>query len=108
MIIRHALWGAAFVVATSAAAYAETPRQTDFWTCPSTFQNQTLHIYNWTTYIAEDTIANFERLCGVSIQYDTYGSDDEALEALRAGDSGYDLIVPTDGTVYDLIANSSR
>lgn len=104
MIIRHALWGAAFVVATSAAAHAETPRQTDFWTCPSTFQGQTLHIYNWTTYIAEDTIANFERLCGVSIQYDTYGSDDEALEALRVGDSGYDLIVPTDGTVYDLIA----
>lgn len=29
------------------------------WTCPDGFAGQTLSVYNWSTYIAEDTISNF-------------------------------------------------
>ena len=54
-----------------------------------------LHIYNWSDYIAEDTIANFEARYGIRVTYDVYDSN-EVLEAkLFAGSSGYDLIFPT-------------
>ncbi len=54
-----------------------------------------LNIYNWSDYIAEDTIAKFEAETGIKVTYDVYDSN-EVLEAkLLAGRSGYDLVVPT-------------
>lgn len=54
-----------------------------------------LHVYNWSDYIAADTIANFTKETGIAVTYDVYDSN-EVLEAkLLAGHSGYDLVVPT-------------
>ncbi|MBB2898305.1 polyamine ABC transporter substrate-binding protein [Pseudomonas sp. AS2.8] len=54
-----------------------------------------LHVYNWNDYIAEDTIANFEKESGIKVVYDVYDSN-ETLEAkLLAGRSGYDVVVPS-------------
>jgi putrescine transport system substrate-binding protein len=54
-----------------------------------------LNIYNWSDYIAEDAIANFEAETGIVVTYDVYDSN-EVLEAkMMAGSSGYDLVVPT-------------
>jgi len=54
-----------------------------------------LRIYNWSDYIAEDTIAKFEEATGIKVTYDVYDSN-EVLEAkMLAGASGYDLVVPT-------------
>lgn len=56
---------------------------------------QELHIYNWSDYIAEDTLKNFESQTGIKVVYDVYDSN-EVLEAkLLAGKSGYDLVFPT-------------
>ncbi len=56
---------------------------------------ETLHVYNWSDYIAEDTIARFEQQSGIKVVYDVYDSN-EVLEAkLLAGRSGYDLAFPT-------------
>ena len=54
-----------------------------------------LFIYNWSDYIAEDTIANFEAETGIKVTYDVFDSN-EVLEAkLLAGSTGYDLVVPS-------------
>lgn len=54
-----------------------------------------LNIYNWSDYIAEDTIEKFEAATGIDVNYDVYDSN-EVLEAkMLAGSSGYDLVVPT-------------
>ena len=54
-----------------------------------------LNIYNWSDYIAEDTVKKFEAETGIKVTYDVYDSN-EVLEAkLLAGKSGYDLVVPT-------------
>jgi putrescine transport system substrate-binding protein len=54
-----------------------------------------LHIYNWSDYIAPDTIANFEKETGIAVTYDVYDGN-EVLEAkLLAGRSGYDIVVPS-------------
>jgi putrescine transport system substrate-binding protein len=54
-----------------------------------------LFIYNWSDYIAEDTIAQFEAETGIKVTYDVFDSN-EVLEAkLLAGSTGYDLVVPS-------------
>ena len=54
-----------------------------------------LNIYNWSDYIAEDTVPRFEKETGIKVNYDVYDSN-EVLEAkLLAGHSGYDLVVPS-------------
>lgn len=73
------------------------------WTCPPGFAGQTLHVANWTTYIAPDTIPNFEKLCGVTVKYTEYESDEVILTALRQGDNQYDLVVPDNAIVAAMI-----
>ncbi|WP_319558140.1 polyamine ABC transporter substrate-binding protein [Thiomicrorhabdus sp.] len=54
-----------------------------------------LHVYNWSDYITDETLADFEKQTGIKVVYDVYDSN-EVLEAkLLAGKSGYDLIFPT-------------
>lgn len=56
-----------------------------------------VRIYNWFDYIAPDTLKNFQADSGITPQYDVYDSN-EVLEAkLLSGNSGYDLVVPSDG-----------
>lgn len=54
-----------------------------------------LHVYNWSDYIAPDTVVGFETETGIRVTYDVYDSN-EVLEAkLLAGHSGYDIVVPS-------------
>ncbi|TGG91451.1 polyamine ABC transporter substrate-binding protein [Natronospirillum operosum] len=54
-----------------------------------------VNVYNWSDYVAEDTISNFEQRTGIRVSYDVYDSN-EVLEAVvLAGSSGYDVVVPT-------------
>ncbi|MFT6772332.1 MAG: putrescine transport system substrate-binding protein [Paracoccaceae bacterium] len=63
-----------------------------------------LHIYNWSDYIAEDTIAKFEAATGINVTYDVFDSN-EVLEAkMLAGASGYDIVVPTNDFLQRQIA----
>ncbi|TLX58981.1 spermidine/putrescine ABC transporter substrate-binding protein PotF [Stutzerimonas nosocomialis] len=57
--------------------------------------NKVLHVYNWSDYIAEDTLENFTKETGIKVVYDVFDSN-EVLEAkLLAGSSGYDVVVPS-------------
>ena len=56
---------------------------------------KTLNVYNWSDYIAEDTIPNFEKQTGVKVSYDVFDSDEMVETKLLAGASGYDLVVPS-------------
>jgi putrescine transport system substrate-binding protein len=54
-----------------------------------------LRVYNWSDYIAPDTIARFEAETGIRVIYDVFDSN-EVLEAkLLSGTAGYDIVVPT-------------
>jgi spermidine/putrescine transport system substrate-binding protein len=74
------------------------------WVCPEGFAGQTLSVYNWSTYLAPDTISNFEALCGVTVNYDVYGSNDELQARLWQGNPGFDIVVPTGDTLASMIA----
>ncbi len=53
----------------------------------------TLHIYNWSDYIAEDTIEKFEKKTGIKVVYDMFDSYGAVEAKLLVGNSGYDLVM---------------
>jgi putrescine transport system substrate-binding protein len=53
-----------------------------------------LNIYNWSDYIAEDTIKNFEKETGIKVRYDTFDNNEILHAKLVAGKTGYDIVVP--------------
>ncbi len=53
-----------------------------------------LNIYNWSDYIAEDTIKNFEKETGIKVNYDNYDANEILHAKLVAGKTGYDIVVP--------------
>jgi putrescine transport system substrate-binding protein len=55
----------------------------------------TLNIYNWNDYVAPDALERFQKETGIKVVYDTYDSNETLDAKLRAGKSGYDLVVPT-------------
>jgi spermidine/putrescine transport system substrate-binding protein len=68
-----------------------------------------LNVYNWSNYVAPDTVANFERECGVRVRYATYESNEEMLAKVLGGNSGWDVVFPTHNRIapmrqYGLLA----
>jgi spermidine/putrescine transport system substrate-binding protein len=64
---------------------------------------ETLNFYNWADYIDEAILQRFEEECGVKVIMDTYTSNEEAIAKIRAGNSGYSLVIPTDYAVKIMI-----
>ena len=56
---------------------------------------RTLHIYTWSDYISPDVIASFEKTFGAEVVIDTFDSNESMYAKLKAGGSGYDLILPS-------------
>ena len=58
-------------------------------------EEKVLNVYNWSDYIAEDTIKKFQDETGIKVTYDVMDSN-EALESkILAGNTGYDIVVPS-------------
>ncbi|MCL6263762.1 polyamine ABC transporter substrate-binding protein [Craterilacuibacter sp. RT1T] len=54
-----------------------------------------LNVYNWSDYVAEDTIPNFQKETGSKVRYDVYDSNEILQAKLLTGKSGYDIVVPS-------------
>jgi spermidine/putrescine transport system substrate-binding protein len=54
-----------------------------------------LNVYNWSAYVAPETIPNFEAEFGVRVRYATYESNEEMLAKVLGGNSGWDVVFPT-------------
>lgn len=62
-----------------------------------------VNFYNWDTYIGETTLEDFEGATGIKVQYDLFADNDELFAKLRAGNPGYDVIVPTNDFVERML-----
>jgi len=60
---------------------------------PSWAQAATVNVYNWSDYIGESTIADFEAETGLGVVYDLYASAEEMQAKLLAGSTGYDVVL---------------
>jgi spermidine/putrescine transport system substrate-binding protein len=54
-----------------------------------------LNVFNWSSYVAPDTIPNFEREFNVRVRYAVYESNEEMLARVMTGNSGWDVVFPT-------------
>jgi putrescine transport system substrate-binding protein len=58
-------------------------------------QEKVVKIYNWSDYIDESILTDFTAETGIKVVYDVYDSNDVLETKLLAGNTGYDLVVPT-------------
>ena len=58
-------------------------------------EEKTLHIYNWSDYIAPNTVPDFQKETGIKVVYDVFDSNEELEGKLMAGSTGFDLVVPS-------------
>src|SRR6516164_8749567 len=54
-----------------------------------------LNVYNWSAYVAPETIPGFETEFGVRVRYATYESNEEMMAKVLTGNSGWDVVFPT-------------
>ncbi len=61
-----------------------------------------LNVYNWSNYVAPDTVANFEAEFGVRVRYSTYESNEEMLAKVLGANSGWDVVFPTHNRIMPM------
>lgn len=65
-----------------------------FEACSS--EKKVVNFFNWSRYIADDTLPNFTKKTGIAVNYGEFSSENAMFTKLRSGAQGYDLIVVTD------------
>ncbi len=70
---------------------APDPQQT----AAASEEEKVLNVYNWSDYIAKDTVENFTAKTGIKVNYDTFDSNDTLETRLLAGNSVFDVVVPS-------------
>jgi spermidine/putrescine transport system substrate-binding protein len=58
-----------------------------------------LNVFNWENYVAPTTIPDFEQEFSCKVRYSTYGSAEEMLARVMAGNSGWDVVFPSNSFV---------
>lgn len=54
-----------------------------------------LNVFNWSNYVAPETIPEFEKEFGVRVRYAVYESNEAMLARVLSGNSGWDVVFPT-------------
>lgn len=62
---------------------------------PAPEPKEKLNLYTWDTYTGETTLADFRKLTGIGVNASYFATNDELFAKLRAGNKGYDVIVPS-------------
>ncbi|MFN3520707.1 MAG: PotD/PotF family extracellular solute-binding protein [Phenylobacterium sp.] len=62
---------------------------------PAGAEEAKLNFYNWDTYIGETTLADFKQASGIDVNMSLFATNDELFAKLRAGNPGFDVIVPS-------------
>jgi spermidine/putrescine transport system substrate-binding protein len=66
-------------------------------------EEKKLSFFNYDTYTGENTLADFQSATGIEVKLDLFADSDELFTKLKAGNPGYDVIVPQDKTVERMI-----
>lgn len=58
-------------------------------------EEKVLNVYNWSDYIGDTTVSDFEKETGIKVRYDTFDANETLYAKLVAGHTGYDIVVPS-------------
>jgi putrescine transport system substrate-binding protein len=78
---------------TAIAAVAATVAAAVITAAPA--QERVVNVYNWSDYIDPKVLEDFTRETGIKLRYDTFDANETLETKLLAGNSGYDVVVPT-------------
>jgi putrescine transport system substrate-binding protein len=62
---------------------------------PATAAERVVNFYNWADYVAPTVFDTFTKETGITVRYDSFDGNDTLEAKLFAGQSGYDVVVPT-------------
>jgi len=62
-----------------------------------------LNVYNWSNYVAPDTVPSFEAEFDVRVRYGTYESNEEMLAKVLTGNSGWDVVFPSNYLIHPML-----
>lgn len=65
--------------------------------------DEVLNIYAWSESLSPELIRKFEDATGTKVNFDSFTSNEDALTKLQIGNSGYDLITPSQHFVRIMI-----
>lgn len=63
--------------------------------CSIAKENKRIYIYNWSDYIAEDTILEFEKKTDIKVSYDVFDSSELLEGKILSGTTGYNILFPS-------------
>lgn len=87
---------AALVIGTVLAALgACSGRDNASASAPNAADEKVLNLYQWSDYIAPDTVANFQKETGITVRFDTYASNELLETKLLTGHTNYDVVMPS-------------
>jgi spermidine/putrescine-binding protein len=66
--------------------------------------SKVLKVFNWSDYLHEEVIPQFEADLGCAVVYDNYSSDAELETRLATGGGAYDVVFPSDRAMHALLA----
>jgi len=100
--VRIVLSGAALLLALAACGGAPAPgggnaaaAKPGTAGAPDSSNEKVVNIYNWSDYIDPGVLKDFEAQTGIKVNYDVFDSNEVLETKLLAGNTGYDLVVPT-------------
>ena len=67
--------------------------------CGQGDKQETLKIYNWSDYIDPLILADFTKETGIKVQYDTFDSNEILETKMLQGDTGYDIVAPSNHNI---------
>jgi spermidine/putrescine transport system substrate-binding protein len=65
------------------------------WPIGKNGEEARLNLYNWDTYTGATTLGDFQKATGVEVKMSLFGNNDELFAKLKAGNPGFDVIVPS-------------
>lgn len=72
--------------------------------CNSTKYDSELNVLNWSSYIPDDVIEDFESEYNINVNYGTYSSNEELFAKITSSKEGtYDIVFPSDYMVELMI-----
>ncbi len=73
------------------------------WRASAAAEDKKLNFLNWDTYIGETTLDDFKASTGIRVQMDLFADNDELFAKFKAGNPGYDVIMPTNDYVERMV-----
>lgn len=64
---------------------------------------KTLNLYTWAGEIPDSVVADFQKETGIKVTLDTFDSNETMISKVAAGNSGYDLVMPSQSAVAQMV-----